>query len=180
MISTATGSMAGPMLVVEHPGAPNAARMVWTAVPDATRRSIDLAEGEDIFTAIHALLDAEGALGGTFTLLSGTLASLTLMTGGRGSDTPMTFHGPFEITAPARVVGGAGIVGVDEDGRRTTHCHAVFCDASLQTVGGHLIAGKAIAGPGGMMLDLTLLNGARFARRHDDETNFIIFHPEPA
>jgi predicted DNA-binding protein with PD1-like motif len=102
------------------------------------------------------------------------------MTGGPGTDTPMTFHGPFEIAAPADVLGGAGVTGVDEAGMRTSHSHAAFRDASGRDVGGHLIFGKAIAGEQGVLLELTSLSGAHFVRRFDVETGFTIFHPEPA
>ena len=167
------------MRMAEHPGLPRPQRQLWTEVPRSSSRMVRLAEGEDLFAAIHSLLDEQGASGATFFLASGTLASLTLMTGGPGHETPMTFHGPFAIRAPAAVLGGAGITGLDEHGMRTSHCHAAFCDADGTTVGGHLIQGGTIAGPGGISIELTSFAGAVFVRRNDSETEFVVFHPEP-
>lgn len=168
------------MRVARHAGKPTDARMLWTDVPVASRRQVELAEGEDLFTTLHRLLDDEGAAGATFSLLAGHLASLTIMTGGPGGDTPMTFHGPFAIVTPATVLGGSGITGVDESGGRTSHCHAAFCDARGKSVGGHLTLGGTVAGAGGLWIELTSLSGAAFVRRLDAETGFVIFHPEAA
>jgi predicted DNA-binding protein with PD1-like motif len=180
MSSVLVDSATGPMRVVAHPGAQGEMRMSWTAVPQFMRRQVRLAAGDDLFTALHRLLDEDRADGGIFTIVSGSLAALTLMTGGPGTDTPMTFHGPFEVAAPANVLGGAGVTGIDETGMRTSHSHAAFRDASGREVGGHLIFGKAIAGEQGVLIELTSLSGAQFVRRIDAETGFALFHPEPA
>ena len=134
---------------------------------------------DDSLTQLR-LLDAEGADGAVFTIVSGSLKALTLMTGGPGIEMPMSFHGPFEVEAPADVLGGAGVTGIDEAGSRFTHSHAAFRDASGRGVGGHLIFGKTIAGEQGVLIELTSLSGAQFVRRLDAETGFTVFHPEPA
>lgn len=167
------------MLVAEHPGELAHSRLIWVEVPSARRRRVVVPAGDDLFAAVHQMLDEEGAACATFTLISGSLSLLTLMTGGRGTDTPMTFHGPFDIIVPARVLGGAGVTGIEESGMRTSHCHAAFQDASGRAVGGHLVAGEAIAGDEGLTIELTTLVGAHFVRRLDAETRFTIFHPEP-
>jgi predicted DNA-binding protein with PD1-like motif len=166
------------MLVVDHPGEPSEARMIWAEVPQATRQQVKVESDDDLFTAVHRFLDSIDATGGAFSLISGSLSSLSIMTGGRGTETPMTFHGPFEIAAPVEVVGGAGMTGTDKDGIRTSHCHGAFRAASGLPVGGHLIVGKAIAGRGGVLLELTSISGACFVQRFDAETEFVIFHPE--
>lgn len=170
----------GPMLVAAHPGDPLERRIAWVEVPSAACRTVVVPSGGDLFATVHRLLDEEGAAGATFALLSGSFAALTLMTGGPGIDTPMTFHGPFEIAVPATVLGGAGVSGIDESGLRTSHSHAAFRDGAGRSVGGHLVAGGAIAGDDGVTIELTSLAGATFVRRFDGETHFTIFHPEPA
>lgn len=166
------------MLVAEHPGSVADNRMIWVEAPSARCQRVVVAAGDDLFAAVHHMLEEDGAGGATFTLISGSLSALTLMTGGPGTDTPMTFHGPFDISVPAQVLGGAGITGIEESGMRTSHCHAAFEDASGRAVGGHLVAGEAIAGDEGLMIELTSLVGAHFVRRLDAETRFTIFHPE--
>ena len=168
----------GPMFVVEHPGQPSHSRMMWTEVPLTNHRQVKVEEGDDLFAALHRFLDDVNASGGAFSLLSGSLSSLSMMTGGRGTETPMTFHGPFEIDGPVAVIGGAGLTGNDQNGSRISHCHGAFRSAAGLPVGGHLIGGKAIAGQGGVLLELTSMSGACFVQRFDAESQFVIFHPE--
>jgi len=141
---------------------------------------VDLAPGEDLFTSLESRLDAAGLPGAFFNLGQGALAELTLMTGGPGTDVPITFHGPIDVETPVGVEAGSGVIGLDENGRRSSHCHAVFRRPDGRLVGGHLIRGKAIAGPRGLQVDLMMLADARFARREDPETQFTVFHPERA
>ena len=169
------------MRTLVHPGVALAARASHVAVTLTASERLHVPAGADLFTTVHALLDRRSSAAGSFSLVAGTIARLRLMTGGPGSDgLPMGFHGPHELAAPLTVVAGAAGSGIDEDGRRFTHCHAAFRDARGRLVGGHLIAGETIAGLDGIALDLVTIEGGRFARRLDSETRFTIFHPEPA
>ena len=169
------------MRTVMHPGEPLQARAQSVVVRPAATLRLIVAEGADLFAVIHDRLDALAAAGGSFTLIDGSVAQLRLMTGGPGDDgLPMGFHGPHVLAAPLRVVAGAGGSGAAEDGTRFSHCHAAFRDADGELVGGHLLPGETIAGPGGIAIALTPFADGCFVRRRDPETHFTIFHPEPA
>jgi predicted DNA-binding protein with PD1-like motif len=168
------------MRTIAHPGASLPERATAIKVTPASREHVRLNPGQDLFTFLERLLEDRGLPGAFFNLEGGTLGELTIMTGGPGTDTPIGFHGPWQIAAPAAVQAGSGIVGVDEQGNRVSHCHAAFVDADARLVGGHLMRGKAIAGPEGLDIELITLADARFARRLDPETQFAIFHPEAA
>lgn len=180
MIETVTDAGACPqMLRIPHPGMPLEWRAAFVRVELSQPERLCVPEGADLFAAIHARLDTLGADAGAFNLVSGDLAELDLMTGGAGSDgNPMGFRGPHRIAVPARIEAGAGHSGIDELGRRFSHCHAAFADRAGRAVGGHLMLGRAIAGPGGAAVDLVFLSRGRFIQRLDSETRFTIFHPE--
>jgi len=175
-----TASAAEAMRVVDHPGSKLPVRSTSIDASLAGDERVILAPGQDLFTRLEDLLATRDLPGAFFNILSGSVVDLTLMTGGPGSDRPISFHGPLDFAAPLAVVAGSGIVGVDEDGKRSTHCHAVFRNSGGDLVGGHLIKGRTIAGPEGLEVQVLLLGGARFARRADPETQFVIFHPEAA
>lgn len=167
------------MRIVAHPGTPLLDRARSVAVTTASTERLTVAPGDDLFETIHDRLVEPGISGGSFVLMGGSIARLTLMTGGPGNDDlPMGFHGPHVLAAPLTVVAGAGASGLDEDGFRFSHCHAVFRDAAGRLVGGHLLSGETIAGDGGIAIDIVPLSHGRFARRLDPETRFTIFHPE--
>ncbi len=169
------------MRTIVHPGTPlvGRAQSVPVILHPTIRLTVDV--GGDLFDTIHATLKAADAAGGSFILVGGDVARLSLMTGGQGEGImPMGFLGPHDLAAPLRVVAGAGGSGLDEDGSPFSHCHAAFRNASGKLVGGHLIPGQTIAGSGGIAVDLVPIARGRFARRHDSETRFTIFHPEAA
>lgn len=166
------------MRTITHRGCPLAERSSSVAVDVVQQSRLRLVEGDDLFFAIHAALDAWGHGGGAFSLVAGGLSRLSIMTGGRGRDgMPMSFHGPHVMVAPLSVVAGAGVSGVDETGRRFIHCHAAFRDADARLVGGHLLPGETIVGADGLAVDLVAISGGQFAMRVDPETQFTVFHP---
>lgn len=169
------------MNTLRHPGPVLARRARSVTVLTSPMVRLTVPCGRDLFETVHAALDARDVAGGSFTLVSGTVTRLNLMTGGPGSDgLPMGFHGPHRLAAPLDVVAGAAGSGIDETGARFTHCHACFRDRFGRLVGGHLIVGDTIAGDGGIVLDLTPIVDGRFVRQFDRETQFTIFHPERA
>lgn len=172
---------AASMRLVEHPGPVHRERAWHVAVSMMQTRRITVQAGHDIFRTVHAMLDDLGATGGSFVLVAGNVAHGRIMTGGAGSgDMPMAFYGPHDLNAPLAIVAGAGGSGIDENGMRFSHCHAVFDDSAGRRVGGHLLLDETIAGADGIVLDLHPFCGGRFARRLDSETRFTVFYPEPA
>lgn len=104
MASARHSAMPLALMTVAHPGVPSSARALFVPTAIGSSLRMHVASGDDLFTAVHRRLDALGAPGGAFTLLSGEFASLTIMTGGVGRDGfPMGFCGPHEIAAPARL-----------------------------------------------------------------------------
>lgn len=166
---------------VRHPGPRQSARLSFVRVSRAPGERFTIPEGQDLFTAIHSRLDAIGAEGAAFRLVSGEFAKITLMTGGAGENgMPIAFHGPHALAAPARILAGAAGSGRDENGDRFSHCHAVFRDENELCVGGHLLPDLAIAGPSGVTVEIAPILGGIFHRRFDPETRFDLFHPEAA
>jgi predicted DNA-binding protein with PD1-like motif len=164
-----------------HPGVAAPCRIITLPVMAADPEMLPIPPGADLIETVHRHLDAIAAAGATFSLHQGAFARLTLMTGGAGTgDMPMTFRGPHVLQAPLRIVAGAAMSGMDMEGRRVTHCHAVFDDATGQRVGGHLLIGEAIAGEEGVLIEFTVLASGRMRQRADAETGFVIFHPEHA
>lgn len=170
-----------PMRVIPHPGAKLLARARHLHVEASAPIRLIIEPGDDLFARVHAKLDDVGASGGSFTIVEGRVDRLDIMTGGPGSDgLPMGFHGPHLLQGPFSVVAGAAGSGLDETGKRFTHCHAAFLTPEGKLVGGHLTLGGTIAGEGGIAIDLFILRRGVFARQFDPETHFTIFHPEPA
>ena len=166
---------------VSHPGPRQAERLSFVRVSREPGERFIVHEGHDLFTAIHDRLDVIGAEGAAFRLVAGVFAKVTLMTGGAGEkDLPIAFHGPHVLAAPAWIVAGAAGSGRDENGDRFSHCHAVFNDQNGHSVGGHLLADLAIAGPAGVTVEIAPIAGGVFHRRFDPETRFDLFHPEAA
>lgn len=167
-----------PMEFVQHPGPMREQRWLSIAIPHAQRQRVRVPQGEDLFEYLEDLISEIRVDGASFRIIAGQLQQLSLRTGGRGTDTPMAFHGPFKISAPVSAHSGSGIIGFTEEGDLTTHCHAVFRRENGHLVGGHLIKGEAVAGELGVEVELTTFNGAKFVRAPDAETGFVIFRPE--
>lgn len=168
------------MRVVEHAGTVLSARSTSISASIAAHETIDLEAGQDLYVTLEDILDERGVPGAMFNLIGGSIGELTILTGGPGTDKPITFHGPVQVATPVSVEAGSGVIGVDEQGKRFSHCHAVFRRADGQLVGGHLIHGRTVAGSHGLRVELVMLADARFVRREDPETRFAIFHPEAA
>lgn len=170
----------GEAPTVAHPGVAREQRLDFLPVSLEPSERLVVAEGEDLFRTIHARLDLIGAEGAAFRLVEGVFSHLITMTGGSGEgERPISFRGPHTLATPARVVAGAAGSGRHQNGERFSHCHAAFLDRTGQSVGGHLMPDRALAGPGGVTVEIAPLSGAVFNRRFDPETHFDLFHPEP-
>lgn len=183
MATTTTREKPDPTAVpiVSHPGPTLAARLSFVRVLRDPGERFVVQEGQDLFGTVHARLDAIGAEGAAFRLVDGVFARVTLMTGGAGENgLPIAFHGPHVLAGPLQIVAGAAGSGRDLNGDRFSHCHAAFRDPNGACVGGHLLPDLAIAGRGGVTVEISPISGAVFRRRLDPETRFDLFHPEPA
>jgi predicted DNA-binding protein with PD1-like motif len=85
---------------------------------------------------------------------------------------PVTSPGPIEILSLG------GVIFEDEaTGEVDIHMHGTFCDQDGKTLGGHVIPEE---NPVLATVDAVLaeVSGARFMRRHDEETGLLLFSPE--
>ena len=170
------------MRLIEHPGPVAAQRslVAWGEAGPSCR--LTLAPGEDFINGLVREAKTLGVWSAGVVLLGGCIARLAFMTGrpvgpAEAEGRVATHSGPHEIACPARIVGGQAVLGRDAAGAPLVHCHALFVDAGGRARGGHLVAGTCIAGPGGIRLQVTTLDGAGFRTAHDRETGFDIFHP---
>ena len=88
-----------------------------------------------------------------------------------------TFSPPHFPLCPVHMQIANIVIGLEEDDGPRAHCHAIFLDAEGQTLGGHLIPGECIIGPGGMAVWATSSGAVGLKAHHDPETNFPLFHP---
>lgn len=170
------------MRLLKQPGPLSPARhaIAWGEAGPSCRLTIGA--GEDLMECLITALARAGIESAGLQLLGGVVARLSFMTGravepGGGIAQVATRSGPHEIACPATVIGGNAILGRDGEGVPTLHVHATFVDASGAVRGGHLLPGRCIAGPGGLRLQVTAVEGAGFEVGADRETGFDIFQP---
>jgi hypothetical protein len=88
------------------------------------------------------------------------------------------YSDPLEIPGPIEFLGGFGVICEGEDGERLTHFHGTVSDRLDHVYGGHFLKGK---NPILVTMDLVIVGveGVRFLRRYDSETDLVNFSPEP-
>ncbi len=164
---------------VEHPGEVIEPR-VLTEISDAGEDiRLVLPEGTDILNGLCAALNDLGITTAGVRLGGGSFKKFSYYT---GYEDPTgyrvaTFSPPHFPPTPVHMTIANIIVGMDEDGGAKSHCHAIFLDAEGTTLGGHIIPGECIIGPGGMVVWATASGSVDLQARHDPETNFPLFHP---
>ena len=91
---------------------------------------------------------------------------------GAAYDDPVMTPGPIEI------LGLQGVIFQDgETGKLELHLHGIFSDKEGKPLGGHVVPGE---NPVLATVDAVIgeVAGAKFMRRHDDETDLPMFSPE--
>ena len=163
----------------EHPGEEIEPRMLTEISEAGEDFRLVLPEGADLLNGLCAALNDLGVTTAGVRLGGGSFKKFSYYTGyedptGYRAATFSPAHFP---PTPVHLTIANIIVGLHEDGGPKSHCHAIFIDAEGTTLGGHLIPGECIIGPGGMVVWATSSGTADLQARHDPETNFPIFHP---
>jgi predicted DNA-binding protein with PD1-like motif len=164
---------------VEHPGEAIEPRVLTEISEAGEDLRLVLPEGADLLNGLCAALNDLGISTAGVRLGGGSFAKFSYYT---GYEDPTgyrvaTFSPPHFPACPVHLSIANIIVGLDEAGGAKSHCHAIFVDAEGATLGGHLIPGECIIGPGGMVVWATSCGSVDLTERHDSETNFPIFHP---
>jgi len=85
---------------------------------------------------------------------------------------------PLVIPGPIEVLGIQGVILETEAGETVLHLHGTFSDKDGKVYGGHLVPDE---NPILVTLDAVIgeVTEAKLMRRHDEETDFNLFSPEP-
>ncbi len=163
----------------QHPGPPEEPRRLSSRAVSAGEYRICLGQGEELHGGLLKALDGLGLEHAAISLLSGTFAAFSYLTGqaGTSGERLATYGAPTSPQIPVRLIGANALVGSDAEGRPLLHCHAVVVDAEGSVHGGHLPPGACIVGPDGLKAQILGLAEAGFAVAYDAETNYAIFHP---
>jgi predicted DNA-binding protein with PD1-like motif len=165
---------------VEHPGDEIEPRVLTQASAEPGRElRLHLPEGMDILNGLGEVLRAQGITTAGVRLGGGSFKKFSYYT---GVEDPTgyrvaTFSPPNFPPLPVTMAIANVMVGIGEEGEAKGHCHAIFLDGEGNKLGGHLIPGECIIGPGGLVAWATGGDTADLKVRHDPETNFPIFHP---
>ncbi|MEM7172789.1 MAG: DUF296 domain-containing protein [Pseudomonadota bacterium] len=171
--------MRQPIRHLRQPGPTQYPRRLSASGAVAADLRLVLAPGSDLLSEIVERLGAIEIRHGAITILSGTLDELSYLTGqpDHSGHRVATYGAPTKLIGPVTLLGGNGILGLDQQGQALLHCHAIFADAKGRLHGGHLPPGACRIGSGGAVALVSAFDGAGFVVKPDPETNFSIFHP---
>ena len=165
---------------VSHPGEEIEPR-VLTAVTSEPGRELrlHLPEGMDLLNGLGEVLADQGITTAGVRLGGGSFSKFSYYT---GVEDPTgfrvaTFSPPNFPPLPVTLAIANVMVGQDEEGKPRSHCHAIFLDGEGNKLGGHLIPGECIIGPGGLVAWATSSGTAGLQASEDPETNFPLLHP---
>jgi predicted DNA-binding protein with PD1-like motif len=167
---------------VKHPGEEIAPRVLSEVSEPGRELRLHLPEGTDILNGLGAILRAQGINTAGVRLGGGSFKKFSYYT---GVEDPTgyrvaTFSPPNHPPMPVTLAIANVMVGMDEEGAPRSHCHAIFLDGDGNKLGGHLIPGECIIGPGGLVAWATAGGTAELQAHHDPETNFPLLHPSKA
>eukprot|EP01037_Dinobryon_pediforme_P005979 gene5979-6051_t len=160
-----------------QPGPPLDPRMI--AVPTQAHEAvITLKAG---LTLLDALADALGPChGAVVTLEAGAFGPFTYVIPSlsKTADHAAFYSDPFKPDRHTEIEHARLTYGT-RDGQPWLHCHGIWTEADGTRSGGHVIPDQTIiATP--VRARAWRLDGAAFTARHDSETNFTLFAPEPS
>ncbi len=164
---------------VTHPGEVIEPRVLTEVAEAGEDLRLVLPEGTDLLNGLCEALNDLGITTAGVRLGGGSFAEFSYYT---GYEDPTgyrvaTFSPPHHPPCPVHMSIANVIIGLDEETGPKSHCHAIFLDAEGNTLGGHLIPGECIIGPGGLVAWATSSGAVDLQARHDPETNFPLFHP---
>ena len=164
---------------VNHPGEVIEPRVLTEVSETGEDVRLVLPEGADLLNGLCTVLNDLGITTAGVRLGGGSFTQFSYYT---GYEDPTgyrvaTFSPPHHPPCPVHMSIAIVIIGLDEEEAPKSHCHAIFLDAEGNTLGGHLIPGECIIGPGGMVAWATSSGDVDLQAHHDPETNFPLFHP---
>lgn len=164
---------------VRQPGPPAPARVVVVPCRGSALR-LALRKGERLLDAVADGFARAGFESGVAEL--GALAlgpfSYVMPALSRTPDHAAFYSQTFAPPGVARLHAGALTFG-SRDGAPFFHAHALWREADGRQGGGHILPETTRLAEDAQ-IDAFGLDGARFVARHDAETNFKLFEPEPA
>lgn len=167
------------MRTIKQPGQPARPRILSVPARSGGEFRVVLPEGRDLLGGLVTVLREIGIVSAAVALIGGRFRHMHYLTGQPCNDGTRvaTYGEPTILEGPVRLVSGNAFLGLDQRGRPIVHCHAVVIDRQGQVHGGHLPPGVCIVGADGIVAHVAAIEDAALAVRHDDETNFPVFHP---
>lgn len=164
---------------IKQPGRPARPRILSVPAASAGELRLVIAEGADLLGGLSTSLRKAGVVSAAVALAGGRLRRMQYLTGQPCNDGTRvaTYGAPTTLEGPVVLISGNAFLGLDQNGLPIVHCHAVMVDREGRVHGGHLPPGACIVGRGGVIVHAAAIADAALAVRHDDETNFPVFHP---
>ncbi|WP_322893413.1 MULTISPECIES: PCC domain-containing protein [unclassified Yoonia] len=162
---------------ITHPGTPAPDRL--TALPcNAVPVQLTLPAGQTLADAVPAAFAQAGFTFGYLRIDGAAFAPLTFVTPGPAPDDSHAawYSQTYQMKASRAKHGGVHLG--QRDGKPFLHCHGVWDKTDDLPDAGHLLCEDSI-----IAQDCTVtgwgITGAGLVGRHDPETNFTLFRPEP-
>ncbi len=167
------------MRTIRQPGRPARPRILSVPAAAGGELRVVLPEGTDLLGGLIAALRRAGVASAAVSLVGGRFRRMQYLTGQPCNDGTRvaTYGAPTTLEGPVGLISGNAFLGLDQNGLPIMHCHAVMVDRRGRVHGGHLPPGACIVGGGGIVVHVAAIADAALAVRHDEETNFPVFHP---
>jgi predicted DNA-binding protein with PD1-like motif len=164
---------------IKQPGRPARPRILSVPARSAGEWRVVIPEGADLLGGLIAALRRAGVVSAAVSLAGGRFRRMQYLTGQPCNDGTRvaTYGAPTVLEGPVGLISGNAFLGLDQNGLPIVHCHAVMIDREGRVHGGHLPPGACIVGAGGVIAHVAAIADAALSVRHDDETNFPVFHP---
>jgi predicted DNA-binding protein with PD1-like motif len=164
---------------IKQPGRPARPRILSVRAASGGELRLIVPEGADLLGGLVAALRRAGVVSAAVALVGGRFRRMQYLTGQPCNDGTRvaTYGAPTTLEGPVGLISGNAFLGLDQNGMPIVHCHAVIVDRKGRVHGGHLPPGACTVGKGGIVAHAAAIADAALAVRHDEETNFPVFHP---
>ncbi|WP_425265340.1 PCC domain-containing protein [Achromobacter agilis] len=140
-----------------------------------------LQPGASLYDSLVGVLASAGVANASMTLLGGAFSHLDYCTAPPDPAHHRVVAYTEPISAgPAYLIFGNATLGKTDAGGALVHCHAAFCNAGGEPLGGHIIAQTTIIGPSPISVLVTALDGFELRATYDAETNLRLLQPHGA
>ncbi len=161
-----------------HPGAFNPVRIHSRCAGRGRHIRLGLRPGASLFDALVNALAEVGVENASMTLLGGAFSRLDYCTAPPDPAHLRVVAYTEPIAAgPSYLIFGNATLGKSDTGAPLVHCHAAFCDARGEPLGGHIMAQTTVVGPTPVPVLVTALDGFELRATYDAETNLRLLQP---